>query len=225
LGLRDVRLEPRVLSDVMQIDTGIGNTVPMVQALTTTVPTEPPVETSRTAALALPSEAHHERLLTYLALVVVCALLGAMLAKFPAFQEARLVSGKLAAAVLPQFLSAGGVIAFLWIFGRAVALRFRTLGGPRAVLCDLLTPLITLFALVLAYFLLQRPLAPLLDENATTVYGRCFLLATCACAVWTSMVVFSHAEPLRRLLHDYRAATRVHGADAGRSAWAPPKEK
>jgi len=141
-------------------------------------------------------------------MVIVCAVLGFWLVRLPAFQEAQIIQSKAGAVSITQFLSTVGVVTFLWRFGRGVALRFRVQGGTRAVLCDLLTPIVTLFVLAIAYVLLQRPIAPLLDESWSSIYARAFLLATCACAVWLSMVVFTHAEPLRRLRQEYRAATR-----------------
>jgi hypothetical protein len=155
----------------------------------------------------------------YLLLIVVCAVLGASIGKLPAFQEARPIQGKLNAAMVAELLTTVGFIVFVWMLGRGLALRLREAGGPRAVLCELLTPIVTLVAMAIAYVLLQRPLAPLLDEALSSLYARGFLLGTCACAVWLSMTVFTHAEPLRRLLDDYRRS----GIRLGK--WARPKEK
>ncbi len=222
VGVRSVRVEPYVPTDVLQTEAVIVATMPLPETLPTTVRFLSTMQT-RTHQIASPSRRSWDRLLAYLLLVAICATLGALLSRLPAFQEAPLMSGKLTAAMLPQMLGAGGVIFFFWMFGRGVALRFRAEGGTRAVLCDLLTPIVALIALVIAYALVQRPIAPLLDETASSIYARCFLLATCACAVWMSMTVFSHAEALRRLLDDYRAVSR--DLDAADSAWARPKEK
>ena len=55
-----------------------------------------------------------------------------------------------------------------------------------------------------------------------TILRRCalFLLAACACTIWLSMAVFSHAEPLRQLLQEYQRASARNN-----SAWAGSKEK
>jgi hypothetical protein len=223
VGVRSIRVEPYVPTDVLQTEAVIVATMPLPETLPTTVRFVSAMQTTSTHRIASPESRSWDRLLAYLVLVAICATLGAWLSSLPAFQETRLLSGKLTAAMLPQLLGAGGVIFFFWMFGRGMALRFRAQGGPRAVLCDLLTPIVALIALVIAYALVQRPIAPLLDETASSIYARCFLLATCACAVWMSMTVFSHAEALRRLLDDYRAGSR--DLDAGTSAWARPKEK
>jgi hypothetical protein len=63
-----------------------------------------------------------------------------------------------------------------------------------------------------------RWLAPALDETRIAACAWGFLLAGCACAIWLCMAVFSQAEALRTLLHDYRQTARTSGQ--GRSASA-----
>ena len=163
-------------------------------------------------------------LLKHLLLVVVIGVLGALLGKLPAFQETQMLEGRISAGMAAQLLGAIGAIGFFWLLGRGVASRFRAGGGPRAVLYDLSMPIVTLLSLLIGYLVLQRTLAPVWDDAVSLIYTWCFLLGTCACAVWLSMAVFSHAEPLRKLLHDYhRAATPI--VDQSASAWARPKEK
>jgi hypothetical protein len=65
-------------------------------------------------------------------------------------------------------------------------------------------PIVTLVSQALAWIALQKLLGPALEEALSPVYAWGFLLGTCACAVWFSMAVFSHAEPLRKLLHGVR---------------------
>jgi hypothetical protein len=136
----------------------------------------------------------------------VCTVVSGVLARLAAFQDTHIISTKLTAASLSQLLGTGGVVFFFWLFGRRIALRFRAQGGAHAALCDLLTPIVTVAALGLAYLTLQRPIAGLLDEKMSSAYSLIFFLATCGCAVWTSMAVFSYAEPLRRLLQHYRSS-------------------
>ena len=163
-------------------------------------------------------------LLKTLLLVVVIAALGALLGKLPAFQETQMLEGRISAAMLAQLLGAIGAIGFFWLLGRGVASRFQAGGGPRAVLYHLSLPIVTLLSLLIGYLVLQRPLAPVWDEAVNSSYTWCFVLGTCACAVWFSMAVFSHAEPLRKLLHDYhRAVTPT--VDQAASGWARLKEK
>ena len=163
-------------------------------------------------------------LLKTLLLVVVIAALGALLGKLPAFQETQMLEGRISAAMLAQLLGAIGAIGFFWLLGRGVASRFQAGGGPRAVLYHLSLPIVTLLSLLIGYLVLQRPLAPVWDEAVNSIYTWCFVLGTCACAVWFSMAVFSHAEPLRKLLHDYhRAVTPT--VDQAASGWARLKEK
>jgi len=206
VGVRASRVEPYVRTDVLPSVTQPLAPIPLTEIPPTTV--RVPVEPPDTQVLAAPVFWSSNRLFADLLLVIVCAVLGFWLVRLPAFQETQIVQSKAGAVAITQFLSTAGVVTFLWLFGRGVALRFRSRGGPQSVLCDLLTPIVTLLALAIAYVLLQRPIAPLLDESWSSVYARAFLLATCACAVWLSMVVFTHAEPLRRLRQEYRAATR-----------------
>jgi small-conductance mechanosensitive channel len=163
-------------------------------------------------------------LLKHLLLVLVIAALGALLGKLPAFRETQMLEGRISAAMLAQLLGAIGAIGFFWLLGRGVASRFRAGGGPRAVLYDLSMPIVTLLCLLIGYLVLQRPLAPVWDEAVTSIYTWCFVLGTCACAIWLSMAVFSHAEALRKLLHDYHRAAKP-AVDQSASAWAGPKEK
>lgn len=220
VGVRAQRVEPYVPTDVLEID-AIGITTAQLESVQPiTVPLQPATQEVRTQVnptLLLPRSWNW--MYGYLLLIVVCAVLGVSIGKLPAFQEARLVQGKVSAAVVAELLTTVGFIVFSWMLGRGLALRIREAGGPRAVLCDLLMPIVTLVAMAIAYVLLQRPLAPLLDETLSSLYARAFLLGTCACAVWLSMTVFTRAEPLRKLLDDYRR----RGAGVGK--WARPKEK
>ena len=122
------------------------------------------------------------------------------------------------AAMLAQLLGATGAIGFFWLLGRGVATRFRP------VLYHLSMPIVTLLSLLIGYVVLQRPLAPVWDEAVSSIYTWCFLLGTCVCAVWLSMAVFSHAESLRKLLHDYHRAA-APAVDESAAAWARPREK
>jgi hypothetical protein len=149
-------------------------------------------------------------------LIGVTATLGALLGKLPAFQETQMMEGRLSAATLAELLGAGGAILFLWLFGRGIALRLRAKGGPRSVLYDLLMPVVTLASLTIAYAAALRLLGPALDETQLLACAWGFLLGACACAVWLCMAVFSHAVPLRTLLHGYRPAART--GDQGGSA-------
>ena len=88
------------------------------------------------------------------------------------------------------------------------------------MLYDLLMPTITLVSLAIAYLILQRQLGGVLDVTLSSLYGRGFLVGICGCAVWLSMAVFSHAEPLRKLLHEYRHATMGTADQAG-----PPRAR
>jgi hypothetical protein len=218
VGVRAARVEPYVPTDVLEFN-AIGSTTAKGAAAqpTTTVQLQPATEEMRTQ---VDPPLRHARgwdwMYGYLLLIVVCFALAASIAKLPAFQEAHLIQGKLNAAMVAQLLGTTGLIVFIWMLGRGLVLRFRAEGGPRAVLCDLLTPIVTLIAMAIAYVLLQRPLAPLFDKQLSSLYARGFLLGTCACAVWLSMAVFTHAEPLRKLLHEYRS---------GGTSWARSKEK
>jgi len=150
----------------------------------------------------------------YLLLIVVSAALGAWIGKLPAFQETQMLGGRLNAAKLAQLLGAGGGIVFLWLLARSVALRFQAEGGARAVLYDLAMPIVTLACQAVAWIVLQKLLGPALEETLSPIYAWGFLLGTCACAVWFSMALFSHAEPLRRLLHGVRRPHRGPGEPA-----------
>jgi hypothetical protein len=154
--------------------------------------------------------------LGHLLLIGVTSALGALIGKLPAFQETQMLEGRLTAATLVQLLGAGGAVLFLWLFGRGFALRLRAKGGPRSVLYDLLMPVVTLGSLAIAYAVVLRLLAPALDEARISTCAWGFLLGACACAIWLCMAVFSHAEALRALLHDYRHTART--SDQGGSA-------
>jgi hypothetical protein len=164
------------------------------------------------------------QLFGHLLLIVVTAALGALIGELPAFQDTEIVEGRLTAAMLARWLGAAGAIAFLWLLGRGAALRFREAGAGRAVMYELLMPVITLLVLAIAYGVLQKPLGPALDDTLRSIYGWGFLLAVCACAVWLSMAVFSHAEPLSRLLQAYRQGKADGGAHS-RSAHDRSEER
>jgi hypothetical protein len=142
-------------------------------------------------------------------LIGVTAGLGALIARLPAFQETQMLDGRLTAAAAMQLLGASGAIVFLWLFGRALARRFLAKGGPWSVLYDLVIPVITLGSLALTYAVVLRLLGPALDETQVSACAWGFLLGACACAIWLSMAVFSHAEALRGLLHGYRHTPRA----------------
>jgi hypothetical protein len=194
VGERDMRVEPIVPADVNTVAT-----TPLRHAQRTVrfEHAYPPISGVESVA-ARSWNALFGDLLT----ATLCVILGQSLAHLGAFQETHV--GRLSAASVSQFLGAIGVVIFSWRFGRGMALRFRAQGDPLAVVCEVLTPLVTLLALAIAYLTLQRPIASLLDAKYTTAYNGSFLLATCAIAVWISMVVFSHAEGLRRLINAYR---------------------
>jgi serine/threonine protein kinase len=214
VGVRAARVEPFVPTDMLEIDAIGVTTARLPAAQPTTVQLHPVTEEVRTQVdPTLWPPRGWNWIYGYLLLIVVCFALGTAIAKLPAFQEAPLIQGKLSAAMVAQLLGTTGLIVFFWMLGRGLVLRFRAEGSPRAVLCDLLTPIVTLMAMAIAYVLLQRPLAPLLDEKLSSLYARGFLLGTCAGAVWLSMAVFTHAEPLRKLLHEYRTS----GTRAGTS--------
>jgi serine/threonine protein kinase len=188
---RSGRVEPHVPTTVLRSDLLDGSAAPSI-------------------LLASPVRLHEQLpqawniMLKHALLVVVIAALGALLGRLPAFQEAQILEGRINCSMLAQLLSAVGAIGFVWLLGRGVASRFRAGNGPHAVLYDLSMPLVTLGVVTIAYLVLQRPIAPLLDDALSSIYTWCFVLGTCACAVWLSMAVFSHAEALRKLLHDYR---------------------
>jgi Protein kinase domain len=160
-----------------------------------------------------PTQGAHrwEWLFGHILLIGVTAALGTLLGKLPAFQETQMVDGRLTAAALVQVLGAAGAILFLWRFGRGLALRLRASGGARTVLYDLLMPVVTLGSLTLAYAVVLRLLGPALDGPQISACAWGFLLGTCGCAIWLCMAVFSHAEALRGLLHDYRHTARTSG--------------
>jgi serine/threonine protein kinase len=155
-------------------------------------------------------------LLGQLLLIGVTAALGASIARLPAFEETQLIEGRLGAPTAIELLGAGGAIGFLWLFGRGLVLRFLAKGGPRCVLYDLVMPVITLGSLAMTYAVVLRLLGPALDEAQTSACAWGFLLGACACAIWLSMAVFSHAEALRGILHGYRRAAQT--GDQGGSA-------
>ncbi len=154
-------------------------------------------------------------LLGHILVIGVTAILGASIGKLAAFQEAQLLGGRLTAATLAQLLGGGGAVLFLWLFGRALALRLRAKGGPRSVLYDLLMPVLTLGSVAIGYAVVLRLLGPILDEAQLSACAWGFLLGACVCAIWLCMAVFSHAEALRTLAH-YRHAARA--GDPGGSA-------
>jgi hypothetical protein len=139
-------------------------------------------------------------LLGQLLLIGVTAALGASIARLPAFEETQLIEARLGAATAIELLGAGGAIGFLWLFGRGLVLRFLVKGG----------------SLAMTYAVVLRLLGPALDEAQTSACAWGFLLGACACAIWLSMAVFSHAEALRGILHGYRRAAQT--GDQGGSA-------
>jgi hypothetical protein len=205
IGLETVRVEPRVPTSVLRSDAPGMTTVHLQLADASILLLEAGAGASRArpgAAVRRPRGG--DWAFGYLLLIVVTAALGAWIGKLPAFQETQMLEGKLNAAVLAQLLGAGGAIVFLWLLARSVALRFQAEGGVRAVLYDLAMPIVTLVSQAIAWIALQKLLGPALEEALSPVYAWGFLLGTCACAVWFSMAVFSHAEPLRKLLHGVR---------------------
>ena len=204
IGLATVRVEPRVPTTVLRSDAP-GMTTVHVQAIDPSILL---LESDPGEPGARPGAAQRAQAVDwsfgYLLLIVVTAALGGLIGKLPAFQETQLLQGRLSATMLAQLLAAGGTIVFLWLLGRSLALRFRAEGGPRAVLYDLSLPFVTLVCQAVAWIVLQKLLGPALEETLSSVFAWGFLLGTCACAVWFSMAVFSHAEPLRRLLHGVR---------------------
>ena len=233
IGLGTVRVEPRVPTTMLRSDAPDMTTVHL--QLESSIVLHESGEQTPGGRLAAPARRARggDWAFGYLLLIVVTAALGAWTGKLPAFQETQMLEGRLSAAVLAQLLGAGGAIVFLWLLARSVALRFQSEGGTRAVLYELSMPIVTLVAQAIAWIVLQKLLGAALDETLSRVYAWGFLLGTCACAVWFSMAVFSHAEPLRKLLHGVRrrhaadgdpATSDPHG-DPGRLAGAGSKER
>jgi hypothetical protein len=167
---RSTRVEPHVPTTMLRSEILDGAVEPSILLLDATQAREPLPQTSGSP-------------LKLLLLVVVIAALGALLGRLPAFQETQILEGKISAATLAQLLGAIGAIGFFWLLGRGVASRFQAGGGP-AYLYDLSMPIVTLLSLLIGYVVLQRPLAPVWDEAVSSIYTWCFVLGTCACAVW-----------------------------------------
>ena len=214
-GLRTARVEPHVPTTMLRSDLIAGVPEPTMVVLDAGQAEAAEVE-------ATIEPASWDRLFGQLLVITVTATLGVVIARLAAFQDTLMLDAKVSAAMLAQLLGSGSAVVLLWFLGRDLALRFRAREGPQAVLHGLLMPIVTLVSLAVAFFVLQRPLAPVLDETLTSIYVWCFLLGTCACAVWLSMVVFSHAEALQKLLHGNRRQT---AASQGCAALARPKEK
>jgi len=204
---RAPRVEPWVPATLLRSDVAV--TLPADRPEPTIVLLEATVETRKRNHAEAPRARDWERLIGQVLLIGVTGLLGGMLGRLPAFQETQILPGKLSAAAAIELLGALASIAFVWLLGRGLALRLRARGGPRSVLYDLLMPLVTLGALALSYAVALHMLAPTLDETRISACAWAFLLAGCACAIWLCMAVFSHAEALRALLHDYRPAART----------------
>jgi serine/threonine protein kinase len=216
IGLGTVRVEPRVPTTVLRSD-ALGMTTvhhQLVDSSIVLLEAEPARSVARSRAAAQRAQ-FGDWTFGYLLLIVVTGALGALIGKLPAFREAQMIEGRLNAATLAQLLAAAGTIVFLWLLGRSVALRFRAEGGPRAVLYDVALPIVTLLCQAVAWIVLQKLLGPALEGTLSPIYAWGFLLGTCACAVWLSMAVFSHAEPLRKLLHGVRRPGRAADAAAG----------
>ena len=201
------RVEPWVPAAVLQSDV----TVPLQpdQNEPTIILLDATAETRKRNHRESPRERAWDWLSGQVLLIVITGLLGALIARLPAFQETQLVDGRLTAATAIELLSALGAITFVWLLGRRLALRLRVSGGPRSVLYDLLMPILTLGSLALTYAVVLHLLAATLDEARISACAWAFLLAGCACAIWLCMAVFSHAESLRALLHDYRPTART----------------
>ncbi len=207
-GAQGVKVEPWVPATVLRSHVGatpqLDRTEPTIVLLNATE------EETRQRRPAVHPRAHGwDRLVGQLLVIGVTCTLGGLIGRLPAFQETQLVEGRFTATTAIELLGAAGAIVLLWLFGRGLALRLRAKGGPRSVLYDLLMPLVTLGSLALAYAVMLRLLAPALDETHISVCAWAFLLVACGCAIWLCMAVFSHAEALRALLHDYRPAART----------------
>ena len=157
--------------------------------------------------------------LGYAALMAVTAALGIGIGALPAFRESVLIDGRLSAAALAQLLGASGAVVFAWLLGRDLARRLSARSAAHAALYAVLMPVVSVTALAVAYALAHWLLAPVLESAQVAAAAWAFLLAICACAIWLSMAIFSHADALRQLLHRYQ-----HTGRRGASAWAGSKE-
>src|SRR5205823_6062206 len=120
VGVRAVRVEPYVPTGVLKVDAVRMATTRLTTSPAATIPLDSIALETLTEVAAARSTSWN-RLFGYLLLMVECAALGTLMAKLPAFQEARIMQGKLNAALLPQLLGVSGVIAFFWMFARALA--------------------------------------------------------------------------------------------------------
>jgi hypothetical protein len=142
-------------------------------------------------------------------LLVACGLLALLLASLPVFREAQASGSRIGAGALVELAGIAAMLGYFWLFGRGLALRLRGEGGARAALCAVMTPVVTLIVVGIGYVSLQQPIASLLDGALGTLYARLFLLCLCACAIWLSMALAAHAEPLRELLQGAGTGARA----------------
>jgi serine/threonine protein kinase len=204
-----LRVEPHVPTGMLRADAGSAPTL----ILRTPEPTLLHVDAASvdTRAPSYPSPQDVARgagWAGYASLMAVSAVLGTTIAMLPAFQESALMNGRLGAAALAQWLGMTGAVVFAWLLGRDLARRMSARTVAHAALYAVLMPVVSALALGAAYAVAHRLLAPALDDAQLAAAAWAFLLATCACAIWLSMAVFSHADALRHLLHEYRLTSR-----------------
>jgi serine/threonine protein kinase len=201
------RVEPWIPTIVLQTDAAAA--FELHDPAPTTLPLALTAKAGTQVHTTAPRARASDWLFGQLVLIAVTAALSASIAGLPAFQETQLIEGRLGAATAVELLGAAGVVAFLWLFARGLAWRFLAQNRTRAVLYQLVMPIITLGALAIVYANVLRLLGPALDDGQLSACAWSFLLAACACAIWLSMAVFSHAEALRTLLHGYRQSART----------------
>lgn len=206
VGTRSSRVEPFVRTGLLA-----PATKPMETLTTTPQPITARLDDA-SVALPHPIPSHTpptwNALLGRVLLLVTCGLLAVLLASLPVFREVQAAGGRIPAGALAELAGIAAMLAYFWLFGRGLALRLRAEGGARAALCAVMTPVVTLVAVGIGYVSLQQPIAPLLDGALGTLYGRLFLLCLCGSAIWLSMALAAHAEPLRDLLQGSRALER-----------------
>ncbi len=129
----------------------------------------------------------------YIAVIVIALILAAALGSMDLFKTTAVISKKLTAAHIVQFLGYGAALAVFWLLGQRAAIVLGQQGGRWGFLQHVLVPLVTLIVVASAHSVLLLVVGPLMDAGLRNVYNWVFIAAIIAAAVWLVMAFFNQS--------------------------------
>lgn len=131
----------------------------------------------------------------YAIAILLALLLGAALGSMPLFKETVLVTKKLKASDVAEFMGYGGALLLFWLLARRAATQVPTDPNGVSFLRYVIPPLATLMVVSASYSVLLVVGGPFLTKTGKTIYNWVFIVGIITAAVWLILAWLRHAAP------------------------------